>query len=147
MDHPETSMNPTLTSLCSVIVVAAVTFYAVLHWWPAQWTPWKVGALLLLLAAETLWATARLQLGSSFTARAEARTLVTHGLYARLQNPIYLFGSLTIAALFLFLQWKWPLLLLALSVPVQILRIRRERSVLSHAFGSEYEEYRRKTWF
>jgi protein-S-isoprenylcysteine O-methyltransferase Ste14 len=140
-------MNPTLTSLGSVLVVVAVTFYAVGHWWPVQWTPWKVAALLLLLASEALWAIARLQLGSSFTARAEARALVTHGLYARLQNPIYLFGSLTIAGLFLFLQWKWPLILLVLSVPVQISRIRRERSVLSQAFGLKYEEYRQKTWF
>jgi protein-S-isoprenylcysteine O-methyltransferase Ste14 len=130
-----------------VIFVVSVTLYAVIHWWPAQWTPYKVFGLILLFGAETLWATARLQLGRSFTARAEARSLVTHGIYARLQNPIYLFGSLALAGLFCFLEWRWALLLLAVSIPIQILRIRRERTVLSQAFGPQYEEYRRKTWF
>ena len=34
--------------------------------------------------------------------RAKAQTLVTHGLYSRIRNPIYVFGALVIAGIFLF---------------------------------------------
>ena len=43
---------------------------------------------------------ARLELGSSFSVRPKAQTLVTHGLYSRIRNPIYVFGGLVFAGAF-----------------------------------------------
>jgi protein-S-isoprenylcysteine O-methyltransferase Ste14 len=42
-------------------------------------------------------------------------------------------------------QW-WPMLLLIFVVPLQIVRARREASVLRAAFGAEYDRYRARTW-
>jgi protein-S-isoprenylcysteine O-methyltransferase Ste14 len=46
----------------------------------------------------------RYQLGKSFSIRPQARELVTHGLYSKIRNPIYVFGSMIILGLILVLQ-------------------------------------------
>lgn len=48
--------------------------------------------LVFVIPSFVAWAAARLQLGDAFTARAEARRLVTHGLYAHVRHPIYVAG-------------------------------------------------------
>ena len=91
---------------------------------------------------------ARVQLGRSFSIRAQAKMLVTTGLYSKIRHPIYLFGG--IANLGLFIAWGKliPLLCLLLFYPpVQILRARKEGKVLEQAFGEEYRRYRASTWF
>ncbi|HKQ54158.1 MAG TPA: hypothetical protein VJT74_17405, partial [Pyrinomonadaceae bacterium] len=47
---------------------------------------WFAG-LTLASVCFPLWILARLQLGSAFTARPEARRLVTHGLYSKVRHP------------------------------------------------------------
>jgi protein-S-isoprenylcysteine O-methyltransferase Ste14 len=101
----------------------------------------------LMLAGFPLWLLAHVQLGSSFTARAEARTLVTHGLYSKLRNPIYVFGSIAIAGTFLFLGRPYLLLIFVVLIPLQWFRMGRETKVLEAKFGDQYRDYRRATWF
>jgi len=94
------------------------------------------------------WIVARLQLGRSFTVRAEARHLVTRGLYARLRHPIYIFGGLAYLGAFLALHNRGMLVAyLVFSVLVQGMRARRETQVLEAAFGQAYRDYRVRTWF
>ena len=90
---------------------------------------------------------ARVQLGRSFSIRAQARMLVTTGLYSKVRHPIYLFRG--IAFLGLFIAWGKliPLLCFLLIYPVQILRARKEEKVLEQAFGEEYRRYKAGTWF
>ena len=109
-------------------------------------TPKIIGAALITLALP-LFVLARLQLGASFAVSAEARTLVTTGLYARFRNPIYLFGGLTLAGVSLFRSVWGPLLVAVVIVPLQVVRVRKEEQVLARAFGDEYERYKRQTWF
>lgn len=90
---------------------------------------------------------AHVQLGSSFTAKPEARSLVTHGLYSKIRNPIYLFGAMAIAGTFLLLGRPYFLLIFVVLIPVQLFRMEKERKVLEEKFGEEYREYRRGTWF
>jgi protein-S-isoprenylcysteine O-methyltransferase Ste14 len=52
-----------------------------------------IGAAIAL-PAFYFWMLARHQLGESFAVRAKAKKLVTHGLYSKIRNPIYLFGGL-----------------------------------------------------
>lgn len=95
-----------------------------------------------------LWITARLQLGKSFSVTAQAKKLVTHGLYARIRNPIYFFGGIAILGLLV----AWGKLVLTLVFLVfyflfQIPRAKLEAQVLEETFGDEYRRYRKQTWF
>jgi protein-S-isoprenylcysteine O-methyltransferase Ste14 len=105
-----------------------------------------IGAIISI-PAFCLWLLARHQLGTSFAVRAEAKRLVTHGLYSKIRNPIYLFGGLALLGEFVALGWYiWT----AVFVPFnfsQYLRIRREEQVLAEAFGDEYRAYKARTWF
>ena len=146
--------NATLSSqyrsrfaLRTYTAVLAVTAFALflgrdLAWTLAQWI-----GLCIWLPSAVLWTSARLQLGASFSAKAEARTLVTRGLYSRVQNPIYLFAGLLLCGLIVFLERPWYLLIFCVIIPVQLLRIRRERQVLTTAFQEDYLQYRKNTWF
>lgn len=94
-----------------------------------------------------LLATARYQLGHSFSVTPRARTLVTHGIYSRIRNPIYVFSALMIAGVVFVLHRPWLWLIFVFLVPMQIARARKEAQVLEKAFGERYLEYRSQTWF
>jgi len=94
-----------------------------------------------------LWMLARHQLGDSFAVRAQAKKLVTHGLYSRIRNPIYIFGALAFVGEFLALGWYIGSAIFVLMNLTQYLRVRREEKVLSEAFGDEYRTYKASTWF
>jgi protein-S-isoprenylcysteine O-methyltransferase Ste14 len=91
--------------------------------------------------------TARYQLGRSFIVTPQARELVTHGLCAKIRNPIYVFGGLLGLGFLLTLQRPYLLLILLVLIPIQIVRARKEAEVLEVKFGDAYREYRNKTWF
>ncbi len=131
----------------SIIVVVVGSVVALLGGWSLPWTTLRWVGLCLWIPSEVLWAIARIQLGASFAARAEARTLITEGLYSRIQNPIYVFGGMTIAGIVLYLHRPWYLLGFFVLIPLQMVRIKREREVLTKAFGHSYLQYRDETWF
>jgi protein-S-isoprenylcysteine O-methyltransferase Ste14 len=114
---------------------------------PAAWGAVQVFGACLLVVGFVLWSTARLQLGKSFAVTAQARKLVTQGLYSKLRNPIYVFGSCVIAGLILLLGHPAWLLVFLILIPLQIWRSGKEASVLEAAFGDEYRKYRARTWF
>ena len=103
--------------------------------------------LCLLIPGLVFWSIARFQLGKSFAVTAQAKHLVTHGLYAKIRNPIYVFGSCVIAGAILFVARPAYLLIFVVIVPLQIWRSRKESAVLEAAFGDEYRRYRASTWF
>ena len=114
---------------------------------PGPWDLQREVGTALVIAGICGIATARRQLGRSFAIKAAAYKLVTHGVYSKIRNPIYVFGMVLVAGFVLILHRPllW-LLLLALAV-MQTVRAHREAQVLEEAFGDEYREYRRKTWF
>jgi protein-S-isoprenylcysteine O-methyltransferase Ste14 len=103
--------------------------------------------LALAIATFFLWATARLQIGSSFAVKPKAKALVTRGIYSGIRNPIYIFGMLWIAGLILALGKPWWLIILLALAPMQIIRAKREARVLEAKFGDAYRAYRRRTLF
>jgi protein-S-isoprenylcysteine O-methyltransferase Ste14 len=113
-------------------------------------TPWNtqryVGTALAVVGISGI-AIARYQLGRSFSIKAEAHHLVTRGLYSKIRNPIYVFGTVLIAGFFLVVQRPALWILLGVVIVGQMARARREARVLEAAFGDDYREYRRKTWF
>jgi len=128
------------------IVAACVLFWGLVTWT----TPWNVQRYLgtaLVVVGISCIVMARYQLGKSFSITAQARQLVTTGIYSKIRNPIYVFGAVTIAGVILVVQRPVLWVPLFVAVVLQTLRARREARVLEAAFGDAYREYRRKTWF
>ena len=111
------------------------------------WTALRVSGVVLALIAYGLVTTARIQLGDSFTVRPRATELVTHGFYARIRNPMYVFMDLMVLGLILALRGYWFLVILGVLMVLQTRQARRESKVLQEKFGRTYLEYRKQTWF
>jgi protein-S-isoprenylcysteine O-methyltransferase Ste14 len=133
------------------IVLTLVVAGGVCFWvWklsPIEWTWVRILGMALIVAGFVLWTIARFQLGASFTVQAEARQLVTRGLYSKIRNPIYVFGSWVLAGgILVFGKPEW-LLIFVVLIPLQIWRAGKESAVLEAAFGDEYRKYKAGTWF
>jgi len=134
-------------------ILTAVQIMAVLAvgWRLVTWhAPWNlqryIGTALVLIGISFI-TVARFQLGRSFSIKPEARKLVTTGLYSKIRNPIYVFGIVTIVGLTLVFQKPDLWIMVVVLAVMQAIRANREAHVLEAAFGDEYREYRRKTWF
>jgi protein-S-isoprenylcysteine O-methyltransferase Ste14 len=132
--------------LLTLLVGGALTYIIVEHG-PAVWAATQIAGLCLLIVGFGLWSIARFQLGNSLTVTAQARQLVTGGLYSRILNPIYVFGSFLIAGMILVLGRPIWLLIFVVIVPLQLWRARKESQILEEKFGEEYRSYRAGTWF
>ena len=134
-------------NLITLVVIVAFVVWLVLHAGSVEWTAVKVVGAVIAGVSVVLLVVARLQLGASFSVSAQARKLVTTGLYAKIRNPIYVFAGLFLVGLVM-VTGRWALLaLLGILVPMQILRARKEEQVLTQAFGEEYVRYKAGTWF
>ena len=127
------------------LILVGLTGYILLS--PGEWNVYRWIAVAIALPSIVLFLIARYQLGRSFSVTAQAHELVTHGVYSKIRNPIYVFGGLVILAFLLTLQKPVFLLILLAMIPVQIKRTRNEAKVLEEKFGDAYREYRKKTWF
>ena len=108
---------------------------------------WQIVGAAIAIPAAGLWLVARLQLGKSFAVTAQARELVTTGLYSKIRNPIYVFGLLTLTGMITYLGQFWWLLIIPALAGLQFWRVRAESAVLEAKFGDEYRQYRARTWF
>ena len=130
-----------------VFLVLAISFLLLASRVSLPLASLQVFGLTLFIVSTCFWGVARWQLGSSFATKAEARDLVTDGIYRKIQNPIYLFGALSILGIMLYLERPWFLLAFFVLIPLQLLRIKKERRVLWETFGDKYLSYRSHTWF
>jgi protein-S-isoprenylcysteine O-methyltransferase Ste14 len=135
------------TTAVHLAVIFLAVFVSCWYFRDLPWTTSRVFGAILAVPALSLWLLARIQLGRSFAVRAQARDLVTHGLYSKIRNPIYVFGSLFIAGFILVIGRPIWLLILVVLVPIQLIRARIEARVLEEKFGDAYREYRSRTWF
>jgi protein-S-isoprenylcysteine O-methyltransferase Ste14 len=134
-------------NILTLAVFFAALAFLVPHFWGQPWTPVRIAGAVIGLPSLVLLVLARVQLGASFSVRARAQALVTSGLYARIRNPIYVFGGLTLAAGFLVAGKPKLLWALVVLVPLQIYRTRKEEAGLAAKFGDEYGAYKARTWF
>ena len=111
-----------------------------------MWTPLQIVGLAIFVQAFLLFVRARIELGRAFSIKAKASTLVTTGLYARIRNPIYVFGGLMSVGIFIFAHRPWFLLIWVPLIPLQVLRVRKEEQVLESKFGDAIATWRRM-WF
>jgi protein-S-isoprenylcysteine O-methyltransferase Ste14 len=131
----------------SILAAAVVFGFIVFRFADRSWPAHQIVGLAISIPAFCLWVLARVQLRKSFAVTAQARQLVTHGLYSRVQNPVYVFGALLIVGLIVLSGQTRFLLLFVILIPLQWMRIRNERRVLEEKFGEAYRDYRRRTWF
>jgi protein-S-isoprenylcysteine O-methyltransferase Ste14 len=128
----------------------ALAILVLLIWvalWPGRWNAERMLGTGLLVVGTVLVLLARMQLGSSFSILPRAKKLVTRGLYSRIRNPIYTFGTVAIAGMLAILQIPKLWILLVVLVAIQIFRAGREARGLEAMFGEEYRAYRKQTWF
>jgi len=128
------------------VVVAAASYFG-WEFASSNWGAMQVAGLCLAIPGFVLWSVARFQLGNSFAVTAQARQLVLSGLYSKIRNPIYVFGSLFLAGYILLLERPVWLLIFVLIFPLQIWRVSKEAQVLETKFGEDYRAYRARTWF
>ena len=114
---------------------------------PEAWGPMQYAGAVLLGIGSIFWTVARFQLGASFSVSAQARQLVTRGLYSKIRNPIYVFGSCVIAGMILVVGHPIWLLIFLIILPLQIWRAGKESGVLEARFGDDYRRYKAGTWF
>lgn len=130
--------------LLQCCIVLAVVGFMVLK--QGEWDTLRWAAVILAVPSAVLFLIARYQLGQSFSATAQARELVTHGIYSKIRNPIYVFGGLLIFSVLLVLRKPVYLAIFAVIIPLQIVRACKEAQVLEEKFGDAYRAYRAKTW-
>ncbi len=132
-------------TIVQIIAIAALLW--IVFSIPGAWDLQRdVGVALMLVGTGGI-ATARFHLGKSFAIRPKAHELVTHGIYSKIRNPIYVFGAVVLAGFVLVLHRPMLWFVVVAVVVMQTVRARREAKVLEAAFGDAYREYRRKTWF
>src|ERR1700690_2064565 len=108
------------THIVLTIAVAAGVLAAIWRFRPPVWTATQTAGLCVLVVGLVGWTIARFQLGTSFSVTAEARHLVTNGLYSQFRNPIYIFGSCVIAGVILVIGKPVWLLIFVIIIPMQI---------------------------
>ena len=106
---------------------------------------WIGGALVL--AGVPLMALARVQIGSAFAVAPKAKALVTHGLYAKIPHPLYVFLDVALLGAVIALRRPWLVGPWLALVTIHAWAARREARVLERAFGDAYRQYRAKTWW
>jgi protein-S-isoprenylcysteine O-methyltransferase Ste14 len=135
-------MKRTLVRLAGTTVLACLGLAAL----PLDQSVRIAIAIAVGLPAFLLMIISRRNLGKSFAVTPKAKELVTTGLYARIQHPMYVFLDFFLFSIVVAIGV--PALMLAWGglVLLQVTQARREEKVLSAAFGDEYNAYEERTW-
>ena len=130
------------------VTIVPLLVFAVMIIVTAQppWTPMRLIGLVLTVFGLTMLTIARVQLGDAFSVAPQATMLVTHGLYHRIRNPVYVVATVVLTGLCLYFNRPGLLIVVAATIPVQVWRARAEGRVLEQRFGEQYREYKRNTW-
>jgi protein-S-isoprenylcysteine O-methyltransferase Ste14 len=104
----------------------------------------EIAATTLILLGTALAVYALTQLGRSFSVMAEARQLVTSGVYRIVRHPLYVAEEIAVIGLVIqFLSYQ-TLLLVAVHAGFQLRRMRNEEAILISTFP-EYGAYKKNT--
>jgi protein-S-isoprenylcysteine O-methyltransferase Ste14 len=131
-----------------IVTILPLLWFPCLVFLPPQaWTASRTAGLVIMIVGLALLTLARIQLGNSFSFKPQATQLVTHGLYARIRNPVYVFSALFLVGFVLYLNKPYLFLLFLILIPMQVLRARAEGRALEARFGEQYRQYKAATWF
>jgi protein-S-isoprenylcysteine O-methyltransferase Ste14 len=88
-------------NILTLIIGLTWILFLIMRYGSHEWNATQGAGVAIGLPSLALPVLARMELGS---ARAKAQTLVTPGLYARIRNPIYVYGGLGAEGLFLYVN-------------------------------------------
>jgi protein-S-isoprenylcysteine O-methyltransferase Ste14 len=133
-------IEPRLSALLGTLLITAVAFL------PRRDLAPELGMVstALILCGSTFAITVLLRLGRSFSVMAEARGLVTGGIYRHIRHPLYVAEE--IAAIGCAMQFfsLWAVLLIIVQFGFQLRRMVNEERILERRFP-EYARYRQTT--
>ena len=104
----------------------------------------QIVATTLIFLGTALAAYVLLHLGRSFSVMAEARRLVTSGVYRFVRHPLYVAEEIAAAGFVIQFLSYGTLLLFAAHIGFQLRRMRNEEAILTRTFP-EYAAYKEKT--
>lgn len=135
--HQFENLIPLSLTIASVIVLYfyfSVTIYDFL-------------GILITLLGLILWWWGKIDLGESFSALPKAKRLVTHGIYSRIRNPIYVGLTFVLVGWSLIMNSLLMWIITLVITISSVIRAHLEAKILYGKFGKEYLEYKKKTWF
>jgi protein-S-isoprenylcysteine O-methyltransferase Ste14 len=133
-------IEPRISALVGTFLVYAVALF------PRRElsTEGELAATTLMLLGTGLAAFVLTQLGRSFSVMAEARRLVTSGVYRIVRHPLYLAEEIAVLGLAVQFLSHRTVLLLVVHAGFQLRRMQNEEATLTKAFP-EYSAYKDKT--
>ncbi len=144
-------MNLSNATICKLLIPVgylAVTLVFISLAWPSDGASLQhyIGSVVTVVSF-IFWIVARIQLGNAFTIAPKAKYLVKTGLYAKLRHPVYYFSILAVVGISIFVWHYYVLASVFALIILEVVRIRKEELVLEHAFGGEYADYKKSSWF
>lgn len=106
----------------------------------------KLIGFTVMIPSLLLWTLSRIQLGRCCSLFPEARKLVTVGMYSKIRNPVYIFGTLTVFSYTLVIGNPLYLLMVIVIIPIQYYRASAEAKLLELQFGPSYRIYAANVW-
>jgi protein-S-isoprenylcysteine O-methyltransferase Ste14 len=133
-------IEPRISALIGTFLIPAVVLFPRQELSPIA----GIVSTLLILTGNALSLYVLSQLGRSFSVMAEARRLVTTGVYGIVRHPLYVAEELAVFGMIMQFLSVWTALLLAVQIAFQLRRMRNEETILGETFP-EYATYRTKT--
>ena len=133
-------LEPRISALAGTFLVTAIVLF------PRRELslPSAIVSTILVLVGDGFAVIILIQLRRSFSVMAEARELVTSGVYRFVRHPLYLAEEIAaIGSVMQFLS-GWTVMLLAVHIAFQFRRMWNEEAVLSAVFP-HYATYKKKT--
>jgi protein-S-isoprenylcysteine O-methyltransferase Ste14 len=129
------------------IIYAATNWLDFANYTLPVWASW-LGVLLIAGAVFIFWR-AHADLGLNWSPSLEIREkheLITRGLYGIIRHPMYASQWLVaIAQPLLLHNWITGFLNLLAFIPFYFLRVKAEEQMMLDSFGTQYQEYMKKT--
>ncbi|HSK89602.1 MAG TPA: protein-S-isoprenylcysteine O-methyltransferase [Anaerolineales bacterium] len=129
------------------VIYAATNWLDFANYTLPAWTGW-LGVLLLAGAIFVFWR-AHVDLGVNWSPSLEIREkheLITRGIYRVIRHPMYASQWLWVIAQPLVLQnWIAGFLNLLVFIAFYFLRVKAEEQLMLDSFGTQYQEYMKKT--
>jgi len=133
-------IEPRVSALIGTFLFTAVVLFPRRELSPAA----AAVSTLVTLAGNALAIVVLTQLRGSFSIMAEARQLVTSGVYRLVRHPLYLAEEIALIGVVMQYFSLWTALLLAAQIAFQLRRMHNEEAVLGENFP-EYAAYKRNT--